>query len=81
MRNGRDGCFEYVERLTPSNLGVILLTRRLIDKDYPLTGVVICFTSVQIEQRVRIGGQFGTKCGRLTVLQYRKQRLTCNLIA
>lgn len=23
-----------------------------IDKDFPLTGVVICFTSVQIERRV-----------------------------
>lgn len=29
-----------------------LLTSHVIDKDYPLTGVVICFTSVQVEKRV-----------------------------
>jgi hypothetical protein len=29
-----------------------LLTSHVSDKDYPLTGVVICFTSVQIERRV-----------------------------
>jgi hypothetical protein len=29
-----------------------LLISHGIDKDFPLTGVVICFTSVQIERRV-----------------------------
>jgi len=31
-----------------------LLIGHGIDKDYPLTGVVICFTSVQIERRVSV---------------------------
>ncbi|KAJ5782712.1 hypothetical protein N7457_004486 [Penicillium paradoxum] len=40
-------------RETPLSFGLELepLTSRVIDKDYPLTGVVICFTSVQIERR------------------------------
>lgn len=35
-----------------------LLISHVIDKDYPLTGVVICFTSVQIEKRVCVRHRF-----------------------
>jgi hypothetical protein len=51
MKDGRDGGFEYVEE--PFTLDrAWIANRSCIDKDYPLTGVVICFTSVQIERRV-----------------------------
>jgi hypothetical protein len=51
MKDGRDGGFEYV-KCTSSKFAPGLLIGHGIDKDFPLRGVVICFTSVQVERRV-----------------------------